>query len=52
MHVVVRGLAAAGYFNPFLAYGQEKLVADVAAAGGDGFIVVDLPPEEGRCVDR
>ena len=38
----------AGYFNPFLAYGLEKLMDDVVAAGGDGFIVVDLPPEEGR----
>ncbi len=36
-----------GYFNPFLAYGSEKLMDDLAAAGGDGFIVVDLPPEEG-----
>jgi hypothetical protein len=37
-----------GYFNPFLAYGMDKLIADVADAGGDGFIVVDLPPEEGQ----
>lgn len=36
-----------GYFNPFLNYGSEKLMDDLAAAGGDGFIVVDLPPEEG-----
>ncbi len=36
-----------GYYNPFLNYGAEKLMDDVAAAGGDGFIVVDLPPEEG-----
>lgn len=44
-----RPVCVAGYFNPFLAYGLEKLVDDVRAAGGDGFIVVDLPPEEGRC---
>ena len=35
-----------GYFNPIYAYGIEKLVADAAEAGVDGFIVVDLPPEE------
>jgi len=27
-----------------------KLMDDVVDAGGDGFIVVDLPPDEGRCV--
>jgi tryptophan synthase alpha subunit len=37
-----------GYFNPFLNHGVEKLMDDVVAAGGDGFIVVDLPPDEGR----
>jgi tryptophan synthase alpha chain len=35
-----------GYYNPILAYGQEQYVADAAAAGVDGFIVPDLPPEE------
>ncbi len=35
-----------GYYNPILAYGEQKL-ADVAAdVGADGFLVVDLPPEE------
>ncbi len=45
------GLAAPlllmGYDNPLLAYGEERATADAAAAGADGFIVVDLPPEEG-----
>jgi tryptophan synthase len=36
-----------GYYNPFLAYGLEKLMDDCKSAGIDGFIVVDLPPEEG-----
>jgi tryptophan synthase len=36
-----------GYFNPFLSFGLEKLMDDSKAAGIDGFIVVDLPPEEG-----
>jgi tryptophan synthase alpha chain len=34
------------YVNPILAYGIERCVADSAAAGVDGFIVPDLPPEE------
>eukprot|EP00568_Trieres_chinensis_P002931 CAMPEP_0183308548 /NCGR_PEP_ID=MMETSP0160_2-20130417/22318_1 /TAXON_ID=2839 ORGANISM="Odontella Sinensis, Strain Grunow 1884" /NCGR_SAMPLE_ID=MMETSP0160_2 /ASSEMBLY_ACC=CAM_ASM_000250 /LENGTH=774 /DNA_ID=CAMNT_0025472407 /DNA_START=19 /DNA_END=2343 /DNA_ORIENTATION=+ len=36
-----------GYYNPFLQYGIEKLCAETAEAGADGFIIVDLPPEEG-----
>lgn len=36
-----------GYFNPFLQYGIEKLCSETKEAGADGFIVVDLPPEEG-----
>jgi tryptophan synthase alpha chain len=35
-----------GYINPILAYGLEQFVADAAAAGVDGLIVPDLPPEE------
>ena len=35
-----------GYFNPILAYGPAAFAADAAAAGLDGCIVVDLPPEE------
>jgi tryptophan synthase alpha subunit len=35
-----------GYFNPVLAYGIEAFCRDTAASGGDGFIIVDLPPEE------
>jgi tryptophan synthase alpha chain len=35
-----------GYINPFLAYGLETLARDASAAGVDGFIVPDLPPEE------
>jgi tryptophan synthase len=36
-----------GYYNPFLQYGIDKLCEETKAAGADGFIVVDLPPEEG-----
>ncbi len=35
-----------GYYNPILAYGIKAYVQDAAAAGADGFIVPDLPPEE------
>ncbi|MFW5925408.1 MAG: tryptophan synthase subunit alpha [Myxococcota bacterium] len=35
-----------GYYNPILRYGEDRLVDDAAAAGVDGFLVVDLPPEE------
>ncbi|MCB0213115.1 MAG: tryptophan synthase subunit alpha [Anaerolineae bacterium] len=35
-----------GYINPILAYGMDQFVVDAAAAGVDGFIVPDLPPEE------
>ncbi|NLE87328.1 MAG: tryptophan synthase subunit alpha [Myxococcales bacterium] len=36
------------YYNPVLAFGEEELVAAATAAGLDGILVVDLPPEEGR----
>ncbi len=36
-----------GYYNPILAYGESRLVDDAAEAGADGFLVVNLPPEEG-----
>jgi tryptophan synthase alpha chain len=35
-----------GYFNPILSYGVDRFCADAAAAGVDGLIVVDVPPEE------
>ncbi len=35
-----------GYYNPMLAYGLKRFVADASAAGADGFIIPDLPPEE------
>ena len=35
-----------GYYNPFYAYGVAAFVADAKAAGVDGLIIVDLPPEE------
>ena len=35
-----------GYYNPIYAYGVERFLTDARAAGVDGLIVVDLPPEE------
>ena len=35
-----------GYYNPFLRYGLEPFVRDALAAGVDGVLCVDLPPEE------
>jgi tryptophan synthase alpha chain len=35
-----------GYYNPIYVYGVDKFLADARAAGVDGLIVVDLPPEE------
>jgi len=35
-----------GYFNPVLHYGSEQFARDAAAAGVDGLLLVDLPPEE------
>ena len=35
-----------GYYNPIYRYGVDAFVNDALAAGVDGLIVVDLPPEE------
>lgn len=35
-----------GYYNPIFHYGVEKFINDSKTAGADGFIIVDLPPEE------
>lgn len=45
-----RGLKAPimlmGYYNPVLKYGDERLMKDCKEVGVNGFIMVDLPPEE------
>ncbi len=41
-----------GYYNPFLQYGAERLCKETKEAGADGFIVVDLPPEEGTELNK
>lgn len=39
-------IIAMGYLNPILFRGYERFAADASAAGIDGLIVVDCPPEE------
>ncbi|HEY8161076.1 MAG: tryptophan synthase subunit alpha [Methylocystis sp.] len=39
-------LVLMGYYNPIYVYGVDKFLTDAKAAGVDGLIVVDLPPEE------
>jgi tryptophan synthase alpha chain len=34
-----------GYYNPIFIYGVDRFLTDAKAAGIDGLIVVDLPPE-------
>lgn len=35
-----------GYYNPLLKYGEDRMLKDCREAGVNGFIMVDLPPEE------
>lgn len=35
-----------GYYNPIYIHGTDAFIQDALAAGVDGLIVVDLPPEE------
>jgi len=39
-------LVLMGYLNPIFVYGYERFAKDAQAAGVDGIIIVDLPPEE------
>src|SRR6185295_18074850 len=43
---VTQPMLLMGYINPMLAYGVDAFVRDAKAAGADGLIVPDLPPEE------
>ena len=35
-----------GYYNPIYSHGVDRFLVDAKAAGVDGLIIVDLPPEE------
>lgn len=39
-------LVLMGYYNPIYSRGVDRFLADATAAGVDGLIIVDLPPEE------
>lgn len=39
-------LVLMGYYNPIFRYGAEQFAKDAVAAGVDGLLLVDLPPEE------
>jgi len=41
-----------GYYNPFYQFGIENLCEKSKEYGADGFIVVDLPPEEGAVLAK
>jgi tryptophan synthase alpha chain len=43
---VTQPMLLMGYVNPLLTYGVEAFTRDAKAAGADGLIVPDLPPEE------
>lgn len=54
---MIRAFRAAGHelpivimtcFNPIMQYGAEAFARDLAAAGGDGVLVTDLPPFESQ----
>lgn len=45
-------LIVMSYTNPILSYGMERYIADATAAGIDGLIVPDLPPEEAASVEQ
>jgi tryptophan synthase alpha chain len=45
-------LVLMGYANPVERYGIERFVADAKAAGVDGVLVVDYPPEEAETFAR
>lgn len=44
---VAQPIVLLSYYNPLLRYGLEAFCARAAAAGVDGVVVPDLPPEEG-----
>jgi len=39
------------YYNPILQFGEEEFCRQASDAGVDGFIIPDLPPEEGENLD-
>ena len=48
---VDKPFCAMSYYNPILAFGEERFVAVAADAGVDGLIVPDLPPGESELLE-
>ncbi len=40
------------YYNPILAHGEARIAREAAAAGANGFIIPDLPPEEASTLEE
>src|SRR5947208_12211020 len=45
-HDATTPIVLMGYYNPIYVFGVERFLTEAKAAGVDGLIVVDLPPEE------
>ena len=45
---ITQPFCAMSYYNPIFNYGPARFVEDAARAGFDGFIIPDLPPDEGE----
>ena len=43
---VTQPMVVFSYLNPLVNYGTEQFVKDAKAAGADGLVIPDLPPEE------
>jgi tryptophan synthase alpha chain len=46
------GIVVFGYYNPLFVHGEERSAREVADAGADALLVVDLPVEEGAGLRR
>ena len=45
---ITQPFCAMSYYNPIFNYGLDRFIEDAAQAGFDGFIIPDLPPDEGE----
>ena len=45
---ITQPFCALSYYNPIFNYGVDRFIEDAAQAGFDGFIIPDLPPDEGE----
>ena len=45
---ITQPFCALSYYNPIFNYGPDRFIEDAVQAGFDGFIIPDLPPDEGE----